>query len=715
MPLKNFICTDGIEIDYHKCLEEGGCRMKARCATRSYLRLVSNERVWTGKPSTTQLIQGTKAAFLKLTKDYSISPDGRAFMALGTGSHTKLQGSDDEYSILEEKLEDFETGILDVFEKEHNKSILADYKTSGSYKVAKALGFYVVKKGTGVKYKTGKRKGEERTESILMRDDKHIDRFDWDMQLNKYRIALEKQGFPVDEMRVQCIVRDGGCYLARSRGVFRNIYYFPIQRIPDAEVLAYFKRKREALALALKQGYWKEPCIARENWDGIKCARYCEVADYCPYGKYLKREKEKEDMPIKNLSEIRRLPRMGKIRLGIKKVSSKGVEYPAEIDYFKIDPGTPAKEENEKIAREFHKLYGEKPKQINIMFPTSNPEEIFPQYYKRYGQSTSLQCKGDGIEATCSAEEFAEGLDEVRKSDLGLPVVKCLGRECSYYKNKKCSESATLQILLPELPGAGVWQITTGSFYSITNINSCLEFIKSVAGRFHMIPLKLERRPQETQFEGQKRTHYILHIDMSFKLKDLQQYANIDSSKVLLGLPAIEETREDVVFQDTPDIEEAQVKEEKATEGEWIPFKTPGLEGYKWRYNKPLKHWDIMKPDSDVYVVTKVNNRLYCDCTAGDMNKVCKHKDGIRNEVLPKEEPAPAAQKSGLALPGQVKNLIRLAKAKVINATDEDIQDTIRDITFNQANQLLNILPKIEQPIEIGEWIIKVSEVVGKF
>jgi dimethylargininase len=55
-----------------ECLKEGGCRMESRCATRSYLQLVRRERPWTGRPSTTQLIQGTMCSFLKLTRDYAI-------------------------------------------------------------------------------------------------------------------------------------------------------------------------------------------------------------------------------------------------------------------------------------------------------------------------------------------------------------------------------------------------------------------------------------------------------------------------------------------------------------------------------------------------------------------------------------------------------------------------------------------------------------------
>jgi hypothetical protein len=571
MPLKHFVCPDTIKIRVEECLKESGCRMRNRCATRSYLRLIASERPWNGKPSTTQLIQGTMQAFLKLTQNYAVSPDQRAFMIHGTKVHNNLETSDDEFSFLEERFEGKdtpETGISDVFEIENDKSILADYKTSGSFKVAKALGFYVDTEETGEIFKTGKRKGEAKTRQILKRDDTKIDRWEWELQLNKYRIELEKRGFKVDELKIQCIVRDGNTFIARSRGVFRNVYYFNITKIPDEQILAYFEGKRQALFEALKFGEWKTVCSAKENWDGLKCANYCEVAEFCPLGKYLKKEKESEDMAIKNLSDVRRLPRLGKIRLGIKKIKQTKngtVEYPTEVDYFILDPQTPSELENKKLIEEFHRLYGEQPKQISIMFPLSNPETIFPQFYKRYGKTTLLQCKGDGIEAICASEEFTERLKVIKKSDLGLPVVECLGKECPYYKEKKCTESATLQILLPELPGAGVWQITTGSFHSIVNINSCLDYIKAIAGRFHMIPLRLERREQDIQYEGKRGKHYIMHIDMAIKLADLQRYAQIDSTKILLELPAPEEDKEDILLETTPE-ENSGNNIKKATE-----------------------------------------------------------------------------------------------------------------------------------------------------
>lgn len=256
-------------------------------------------------------------------------------------------------------------------------------------------------------------------------------------------------------------------------------------------------------------------------------------------------------MPIKGLSEARRLPRLGKIRLGIKKKSAKsGKEYPAEVDYFILDPQTPSPEENEKLKEEFVKLYGEQPKQIKIMFPVANAEVYFPQFFKRYGKSTSLQCMGDGIEASCATDEFTKDLKVIGKTELGNPKVECAGRGCPYYQAKACSEVGVLQILLPEMPGAGVWQISTGSLNSIININSCIDFIKSACGRAHMIPLTLERREQEITYEGRRGRHWILHINMNFRLKELQQLANIEPERITMQLPAPEAEKEDILFQE---------------------------------------------------------------------------------------------------------------------------------------------------------------------
>ncbi len=591
MSLINFICPDGGKIPVKNCLSCGGCRMGERCATRPYLMMAASERPQTFRcntcgteakfpaknksfshpciklvgpdkqksfcpgtleylPSTTQLIQGTKAAFLKLTCDFDISPDSRAFMITGTKGHAALEAFDDDYSLAEEKFakEDI-SGIADLLTDEDGQVILSDYKVSGSFKVAKALGFEEFEEATGEFFKSGKRKGEEKTRKGIRRNAEAIDRWEWEMQLNKYRINYERMGFKVDKLKIQCVVRDGGTFIARSRGVFRNVYYFDINILPDEVVNEFFDRKRRDLLQALKQGYWAEVCTGTECWDGLKCASYCEVADHCPQGKYLKREKEKEnDMPIKGLSEARRLPRMGKIRLGILVERPGKSPYPKEVKHLILDPAVANDLEKKKLLDVWEKNYGTEPTSVDIMFPVADLEQIFPQYYKSYGSGTLLKCKGDGEIAETNDPEYIKNLKNVGQGDFGTKV-ECRGKDCPYFKDKKCSAVATLSVLLPALPGSGVWQVTTGSIHSILNLNSCFDYIRAIAGRFHMIPLKLERREQEIQFEGKKTKHYVLHINLELALKDLQRRALIDPVKSAMELPAIANEKIDLYLE----------------------------------------------------------------------------------------------------------------------------------------------------------------------
>jgi hypothetical protein len=173
-------------------------------------------------------------------------------------------------------------------------------------------------------------------------------------------------------------------------------------------------------------------------------------------------------MPIQGLSNQRRLSRDGKVKLGKKQKNSRGVEYPTQTKYFVV-------------PEEVQKIYGPEPTELDIMFPSENLELVFPQYYKCYG-TVGLKCKGDGekaimmtrgqmIEKTCTP-----GDDECKKAG--------------------CKPVATLKVLLPKVPGFGVWDFNTSSWNSIVNINTCIDTIKLLTGgRIAFIPLKLKYGP----------------------------------------------------------------------------------------------------------------------------------------------------------------------------------------------------------------------------
>ncbi len=85
MPMTHFLCPDGRQFPCVSCLMQ--CRMPERCMTKPTLRLMAQQRDWTGKPSTTQCINGTRLEYLKLTHATLCDPQKMAFMVLGTMSH----------------------------------------------------------------------------------------------------------------------------------------------------------------------------------------------------------------------------------------------------------------------------------------------------------------------------------------------------------------------------------------------------------------------------------------------------------------------------------------------------------------------------------------------------------------------------------------------------------------------------------------------------
>lgn len=228
-------------------------------------------------------------------------------------------------------------------------------------------------------------------------------------------------------------------------------------------------------------------------------------------------------MPIKGLSEVRRFSRGGKIRLGEKRTSNKNgreVEYPAKLDHFLFDP------DDESLIPEFNRIYGDKPKQLKICFPSDDLETVFPQHYKCYG-SSGLLCKGDGEMAT----RFGQGEDE---------SVSCPGpSECAFATahgvsgKTGCKQVASLQFFLPDLPVMQTFQIDTTSYNSIIKLNSAINLLQTLkSGRISFIPVDLVLREQEATNpeSGKKITIYVMDIVIPVGLRQIH-----GSLKSLLG------------------------------------------------------------------------------------------------------------------------------------------------------------------------------------
>jgi len=278
-PQIGFFCPDGKEILFENCLKK--CCMNERCLSSPTLKKMSEQRIWAGVPSTTQLLNGIRYILLTTTKDYYQSPQNIAFALLGTKFHASLE--DNEF-IMEKKCKSKNmTGTFDFYDPE--EKTLWDYKTSGGYKVKKALGLVLrkISDPSGERYKTsgkGYKKDDIKMINEWYYDSNEIDAWEWELQLNRYRLWVEEAGYEVKQMKIEVTIRDGGTIVAIKYGLKDNIYIIPIRKLSDEYILNFFNNKAKALKLATAIN-WAPICNNKESWEGKRCEKYCPVSKHC--------------------------------------------------------------------------------------------------------------------------------------------------------------------------------------------------------------------------------------------------------------------------------------------------------------------------------------------------------------------------------------------------------------------------------------------------
>jgi len=302
-------------------------------------------------------------------------------------------------------------------------------------------------------------------------------------------------------------------------------------------------------------------------------------------------------MPIKDFSGRGRIPRLGKVRLGIKKKGS-GAPYPAAVDYFVCPP-------------EVQAVYGPKPKKLNIAFHSDEVEEVFPQYYKRYGKSTGLACKGDGEAALAVNPETGE-----------FAEIECTGRDCGYYQKNACKQIGNLYFMVRGVNRFGVYQLDTSSYNSILNVNGGIEYAKKLTrGRLALMPFILEVVSQEVAPQGAKKTVYVLRLEADMP----KMMAALDES------PANVLKLEDSRIHERGDIEEDHypepvVKTLKATEDGLI--KMWGL----------VKEAGIGQEEFKNYLVDTYKINSSKELTSEELKEVLSY---LKKTIEAKKEPQP--------------------------------------------------------------------------
>ena len=262
-------------------------------------------------------------------------------------------------------------------------------------------------------------------------------------------------------------------------------------------------------------------------------------------------------MPIIGLSDRRRISRGGYIRLGEMKVSPKsGKEYPSKLDHFRADF------DDENMERLFYQLYGAGPKRITIAFPSDDPGSFFEQWYKCYGASTGLKCKGDGESAIRWLEDG--------QHELPCPTPP----ECEFAMENGssgkpgCKPIGSLQVFVRGLPVLKVFQINTSSYNSIVNMNSGIDLLRFARGGRPIagVWVDLVLKPQDAQVDGKKVGIFVLDLVIPVGLDDVQKLTSAVETPA--ALPAPSDSRDPLLVPENGFNPEPDPEPEAAAEAE---------------------------------------------------------------------------------------------------------------------------------------------------
>lgn len=238
-------------------------------------------------------------------------------------------------------------------------------------------------------------------------------------------------------------------------------------------------------------------------------------------------------MAIKTITP--RLPRVGTIRLGTKKVSARGFEYPVNCEYFVFpSAGEPG---HDLIAG----IFDENTSVLPVTFPINDLDVVLSDFYRRHTAS-GLQCRGDGetgLELQFEERTDAKGKKYQHKEMVEVP---CATRGCQYPLNKECGPSGILAFSIHGIAALGVWHLTTHSIHAIQEFRAVLTLALTVFGRLTNLPFELYRKPIEVNPDGRKKTVWTVGLRLAAGVsQNLLHAGGAQAPVAAIGAGSIEE------------------------------------------------------------------------------------------------------------------------------------------------------------------------------
>lgn len=203
----------------------------------------------------------------------------------------------------------------------------------------------------------------------------------------------------------------------------------------------------------------------------------------------------------------RQLREIGRIRMGEKRISKNGREYPAAIDRFRFTCAS--RGILEAMAAEVGGTVEawESPagpqwqltstaSDIAVVVPPM--EEPFSQWYELWS-AAGCQRRCDGQRATIATE---------RGSEIVMSERACV---CNA-ENRECKLTTRASLILPWAPGIGVWRLESHGYYAAVELTGTLQYlaVQASQGVYMECRLRLDKRTKRVP--GQPTNEYVVPV-----------------------------------------------------------------------------------------------------------------------------------------------------------------------------------------------------------
>lgn len=243
-------------------------------------------------------------------------------------------------------------------------------------------------------------------------------------------------------------------------------------------------------------------------------------------------------MPVFDLmGRQRSLVRIGNIRLGEKRVTRNGKQFPASLDRFRLT--SRAKSTIDSVADVYGgevSAWDDAPggpqwqvtveaEELQVIIPIMPSDE--PGNLYAIDQALEFWSGGGRIRR-CNGQ-----ICEMNDQSGAQVQVECMCRALGLKEEQCCKPVTRLNVMLPQVAGLGVWHLESRGVYAFLELPGLVEYMRSMSGNGVYLPGALSLEQRQAIADGKTKNFVVPVIRTNIRPQDVIQVAGLPAPTAL--------------------------------------------------------------------------------------------------------------------------------------------------------------------------------------